>query len=414
MASATVQPGEETTICLDPRATPRALPARKTPLEVWFNNSDDIWLWTEKDGSGNQVTKVFDARKFTPSPDGQVVVFERGVDQDRVELWAVNRDGSNLRKLVSAEKFDSFGSNPDAAANAPTFDHWNPGEHSLVFSVYTVIHSLGACCTVYGYWLVNADTGQLVRALPPPTPPYGVDGLLSPDGKQAAIVNDTHLDLVDANGKNLRENVLTYPHFAAGEGPSSIKPTVVWAPDSQSLRAIVIDGEPFGDNPNFSTWLVPASGQPAQKLATFEGFPLSGHLSPDQANLAYWRQVEPMSNVREMHLARFDGSRNVVYSISNLVDIFGWAPDGVHIAYTDADNGAQLGSLCGAAVPLTDVASARQLSWVDGKRFLFVSGPQERPELRLGQIGGLSVLIGPFTGNHASYQFNAEKAAVGQ
>ena len=421
MVSATVRPGEETTICIDPSATPRTLPERKTPLEVWFNNADDIWLWGEVDGLAHQVTKVGDARNFSPAPDGQVVVFERRVDQEHVELWAVNRDGSNLRKLVSTEKFDSFGSDPQADANAPTFDHWNPGEHSLVFSVYPVIHKLGACCTVYGYWLVNADTGELVRALPPATPPYGADGLLSPDGKQAAIIADTHLDLVNADSKNLRENVLTYPHFAAGEGPSStirvavaISATVVWAPDSQSLRAIVIDGDPFADNPTFSAWSVPATGQPAQKLATFEGFPLSVHLSQNQATLVYWRQVEPMSNMREMHLARFDGSKISLYSVSNLLDIFGWAPDGVHIAYTDADNEAQLGSLCGAAIPLTDVPSARQLSWVDGKRFLFVSGPQDRPELRLGQIGGPSVLIGPFTGEFASYQYNAEKAALGE
>jgi hypothetical protein len=394
---------------------PRSLPERKMPLEVWFNTAGDIWLWTEKDGLAQQVTKVGDARNFSPAPDGQVVVFERGIDQDRVELWAVNRDGSNLRKLVSTEKFDSFGSDPQAVANAPTFDHWNPGEHSLVFSVYPVIHKLGACCTVYGYWLVNADTGQLVRALPPPTPPYGANGLLSPDGKQAAIVGDTHLDLVNADGQNLRENVLTYVHFGAGEGPgATIKPTIVWAPDSQSLKAIVIDGDPFADHPTFSTWYVPAIGLPAQKLATFEGFPLSVHLSPDQEYLAYWRRVEPMSNMHEMHLATFDGDKNTVYSVSNLLDIFGWAPDGVHITYTDADNGAQLGSLCGAAVPLTDVQSARQLSWVDGKRFLFVGGPQDRPELRLGQIGGPSILIGPFTGESASYQYNVEKAALGE
>jgi len=414
MLSATVRPGEETTICYDPSARSRTLPERKTPLEVWFNNAGDIWLWGEKDSLAQQVTKVGDARNFSPAPDGQVVVFERGVDQDRVELWAVNRDGSNLRQLVSAEKFDSFNFDPQAVANAPTFDHWIPGEHNLVFSASPVIHKLGACCTGYSYWMVNADTGQLVRGLPPSTPPYGLDGLLSPDGKQAAIVADTHLDLVNADGKNLRENVLTYPHFAAGEGPSSIKPTVAWAPDSQSLAAIVVGGEPFADNPTFSTWYVPAIGLPAQKLATFQGFPLSVHLSPDQATLAYWKQVEPMSNMREMHLASFDGAKNTVYSVSNLLDIFGWAPDGLHIAYTDADNGAQLGSLCGAAVPLTDVPSARQLSWVDGKRFLFVGGPQESPELHLGQIGGPSILIGPFTGKSASYQYNVEKAALGE
>jgi hypothetical protein len=414
VASYTIQPGEETAVCLEPDPTPRSLPGRKNPLEVWYNNAGDIWLWTENVGRASRLTKVGDARSFTASPDGKLVVFERGLDQDIVELWTVDRDGGNLRQLVSAEKFASFGYDPQAAGNAPNFDHWNPGEHSLVFSVYPIIHKLGACCTVYGYWLVNANTGQLVRALPPAIPPYGADGLLSPDGRQAAIVADTHLDLVDADGKNLRPGLLTYPRIPVTEGPGSLKPTVVWTPDSQSIRLITVDGNPFAADPTFSTWLVPASGQPAQKLATFEGFPLSVYLSPNQEYLAYWKVVEPMSNRRELHLAKFDGSKNVLYSVANLIDIFGWAPDGVHVAYTDYDNGAQLGSLCGPAIPLTDDASARQINWVDEKRFLFVGGGQERPELHLGQVGGKSILIGPFTGNNASYQFNLEEAAIGQ
>jgi hypothetical protein len=53
---------------------------------------------------------------------------------------------------------------------------------------------------------------------------------------------------------------------------------------------------------------------------------------------------------------------------------------------------------------------------VDANRFFFVKGPYDQMaarELRLGQIGGPSILIGPFNGEGPHYVFNVESAPLG-
>ena len=50
---------------------------------------------------------------FTFSPDGEVIAFERVIGdypwgQFKIELWGINRNGEGLRRLVSAEQFDTF------------------------------------------------------------------------------------------------------------------------------------------------------------------------------------------------------------------------------------------------------------------------------------------------------------------
>ncbi|HET7090535.1 MAG TPA: hypothetical protein VFL17_18010, partial [Anaerolineae bacterium] len=61
---------------------------------------------------------------------------------------------------------------------------------------------------------------------------------------------------------------------------------------------------------------------------------------------------------------------------------------------------------------------ATQIQWVDATRFLYVKGPLDpsagQRELRLGQLGGPSILIGPFGGETAQYFFNAEEGPLGQ
>jgi len=123
--------------------------------------------------------------------------------------------------------------------------------------------------------------------------------------------------------------------------------------------------------------------------------PYTHNLSPDQAYLAYLKGTKPGSNDRELHLATVDGSRDVVYAQGNQLEFWGWAPDGVHFVFALSSIGApQWGSVCGGSQPLLDPPGrhASDITWVDADHFLFVSNH----ELRLGQLGDGSLLIGRF------------------
>ncbi len=408
----TITPSPTSTPCLD-NAPPVALPPRKTPLEVKFIGDGNIWIWREQEGSARQISDTGDARSMIFSDDGQVIAFERGVDQHRVELWAVNRDGTKLRRLVSAAEFDAMGSYSGALANVPINIQWISGTHRLRFGARPVFDAIGYM-EYKGQWEVDADTSKL-RVLQAAGQPVEVNldqyGVRSPDRRQIAKVTTTSLSLVNADGTKRRDNVLTYPFI--GLGDYAYTPLVVWSPDSTFLRAIIPSAKPFDPDATLSTWMVPADGLAPRRVATFSGFPLDVHLSPNQQYIAFWKPIQPMSNTRELHLAKFDGTREIIYYTAHVLEFGGWAPDSVHFVFTyGPSDRAQLGQICGGFAPLTDAPSTGGIDWVDSTRFLFI-GPDG---LYLGGVGGTSILIGRSACKRecGSLQFNRDPAALGE
>lgn len=148
------------------------------------------------------------------------------------------------------------------------------------------------------------------------------------------------------------------------------------------------------------------------------GIPFSIYLSPDQKYFAYTRKARPMSNDWELYIAFFDRSKDVGYAQGHLMEFWSWAPDGVHFIFGQFSTLApSWGSVCDASQPLLNppVLPARQFSWVDSDSFLFVKGSygDAKAELHLGKVGNGSILIGPFNGAFARYQFDPDEEALG-
>ena len=144
-------------------------------------------------------------------------------------------------------------------------------------------------------------------------------------------------------------------------------------------------------------------------------------MRPNQAyHLVYLKPLRPRTSNLELHLATFDGSKDIVYLAQYGLSFHDWHPDSYHFVYYQ--NGIfrpYLGSVCGSSVPLLGPADtpAPQIEWVDAARFLFIrelDPYRHQRELRLGQIGGPSILIGPFNGETQRYFFNLEEAPLGQ
>lgn len=421
-APETPSPTATPMVCLDEAAEAIPVPTRQAPLEVGFISDSNLWVWREGAGEAFQISDTRDAQTFSFSPDGQVIAFMRGEPYSQTELWAVNRDGTELRRLVSADQLHAIVGEPTTSE----FDYldeirniyWIDGAQSLGFDVQRNYSALGGCCDPGGTWQFDLQTGQLSPWNPPPDIQNRRAGLVSPDGGQVALVGETGLTLVNAAGTDRRENVLTYPSIPQVEGGGFIAPLVKWAADSQSLAAITYSQNLWEPEATFTTWRVPIDGTPAQELHTFSGFPLSANLSPDQRFLAYRYPADQESNDWELRLAALDGSREVVYARGQVMDFWGWAPDGLHFVYgQDETRLLYLGSLCGAPQPLLDppVAPIWHFTWVDPQRFVFMSGgdgPAES-ELRLGAIGNSSLLIGPIHGDYSYYQIKPDEIALG-
>ncbi len=422
----TAMPSPTPTVCLD-KATPIALPPRKTPLELRFMSDGNIWLWQETERVARQIMNTGDARSMAFADDGLVIAFVRvHFDHDqshiyeRDELWVVNRDGSGLSRLVSEDDVGAMASPPRSQTNQLAISRWITGTHTLIFSVNPVPDGIGDLES-YGLWSVDADTLTITRL--PPMKPTAPGGIVSPDRRRMAIMANHAIGLANVDGTNRRDNLVTFPHI--GLGHYSYEPSVIWSRDSKFVRTIIPSADPFAAAATFTTWLIPADGSPAQQMATFVGFGLGVRLSPNQQYIAFWKRLGDQSNHRELHLAKFDGSNEVVYDMAYSLVFIHWAPDWLHFVYRHhltSNDPTLLGDICGAAAPLTDVPTDH-IEWVDSHRFLFVTVEKKSSiaaepfrELRLGSIGEPSILIGELKGDrrYTGYSFNRENAAIGQ
>jgi hypothetical protein len=385
-------------------------------VQVVFTKEGDVWRWQEG-GEAMRLTWLGDVRWLAVSDDSLVIAFVRGLDEIAFtrgleeyrtpELWAVNSDGRNVRQLLSADDLKAMaGDDPQILRLTFHGLKWVPGQHILAFDLFSLYD--GQPCDAI--WLVNADTGERRVLLPP-----GKAGkfVYSPDGRQIALITSTAISLVNANGSNQWANLVTYP--AVGLGHSAYRPAVWWATNSRSLRTVVPVTKDFKEVMTLAIWHIPADGRPPTQLGTVEASGFSPGLSPDLGYIAFWRPDAPRSNRRNLYLAHANGTGEVIYHTAHLLEFLGWAPDSEHFVFWEFGEWLpQLGHLCGSFAPLTDTPTA-SIHWIDTSRFLFVSSPgasRLRPprehgpwELRLGTVGGTSILIARIEDRLPVYDF---------
>lgn len=361
---------------------------------------DDVWLW-EEGGSVLRLSKSGWVTKVAISDDGQRVAYVRSDDYSWSELWVVDSDGMNERRLVSNDEMNTYSTVPDGVAVVPHQIEWVSGTHMLVYNTHTLFMGPGIHLNDDLY-LVNVDTLSKQVLLAPGT---GGEFVFSPDGSQIALVTPSSISLVDADGANRRDNVLTYGRIGLGE--DLYYPQPVWSVDSQTLGVPIPSTGPFDDKLGpTALWVIPESGAPPTQLGSVEGVCLDAvTFSPDLNRIAYQRPVKGTSGkMWELHLANADGSEDIVYDTAAWVEFRGWAPDGDRFVYMVEDRAAKLGQIGGDPVLLDGVTLDNALpfpvTWVSSDRFLYhgrtagfelhLAGP-DFPDVKVGEMGDVHV-----------------------
>lgn len=395
-------------ICLETSGTSSEETTSTEPLQVAFTKEGDVWHW-RKGGAAAQLTNLGDVLWLLLSDDGAVIAFVRGLDVfETPELWAVNTDGSSTRRLLSTDELNSLvRDDPYALGAGFSGLKWVPGTHTLAFDVIPIYDGVGAG-PQDALRLIDADTGkQRVLIQPHQAGRF----IYSPDGSQIALVSQRAISLINADGSNRRDDLVLYP--SVGLGHTAYRPYPVWASDSRSLRVAVPVTEAYDEVMTFAIWDIPADGTSPVELGSLEASGFSIALSPDLNYIASWRSHAPLSNRRDLYIARANGSDAGVYYTGHLIEVLGWAPDSRHFIFWSAPRRApQLGHICGGFSPLTDTPRAIEVRWVDRLRFLFVSPPERgQPyeqgpwELRLGTVGGASMVIVSIDDRVPAYDF---------
>jgi hypothetical protein len=205
------------------------------------------------------------------------------------------------------------------------------------------------------------------------------------------------------------EPVLTYSEFRYYTHPQ-------WSPDGTYLRVSIPPADPRGE-PGLPTalWHLPADGSPSEQIGalssiSFFSFPLT--FSPDLERLAAVQEIGvPPENDYSLHVAKADGSEDVIYLEGGYIVFDSWSPDSQHFIFSITENvpAYQLATVGGGFQPLiADPTVIINISWVDQDHYLYNQARDGTFEIRLGNTDGTSTLIDTVDGFSAAYDFTGQ------
>jgi hypothetical protein len=341
-------------------------------LRVALVKEGNVWLWAAEAKRWVRLTTGGGADwDVRISDDGAIVAFLRGE-----ELWAVNHDGTGERRLVTTQDLAAM-EPKDPGVRLHRFE-WVPGAHTLAFNTRLRM-AIGQVLND-DLHLVDADTREHTVLL---SPGQGGEFYYSPDGSEIAIVTPGSIHLIDADGGNRRDAVLTYTPVAThSEYAYYAQP--VWAPDSTALRVAIPPADPQAAPGQRTTiWHIPGDGSPARLVTSIEVAPVLGPhivlLSPDLNLVAYAQLRQPENGSAEdvqlwLQVQRLDNGDWIAFPHPSI--FHAWAPDSRHFAFQSGRTPQLLiGQWSGptkaggvdAGTPVSD------LRWVDAGYHLFLA-----------------------------------------
>jgi Tol biopolymer transport system component len=376
-------------------------------LVVVYLKDSNLWLWSN--GQNRQVTTSGAVYQPRISDDGEWVAFLRPVDDFHIELWGVILSSGEERKLVSVADLDTIGGgvrDPSAVAVNPYQYEWVPGTHTLAFNTQQVFQGPGLSL-LDDLNLVNADSGEITYLL---LSGWGGNFTYSPDGRQIAISTPAKIFLADADGGDYREiffydAVITYSEYRYYATPR-------WSPDGTFLRLALPPVDPLARpmQPT-SLWTIPIDGTGPVRdggVGAVAFFESPVEYSPDLIRIAYLVEVgQPAENLRELHIATYDGQGDWVYSKAAVIQLLGWSPDSQHFIYTTGlDRQTWLGSIDDVGVTLgADPYGISNLQWVDARRLLYVKEQAGAYDFYLVDLDGQATLLDSVLAPPPGYDF---------
>jgi Tol biopolymer transport system component len=171
------------------------------------------------------------------SDDGQKIIFLRGKTSKsgsaHADVYTVNADGSNLRRLLPPEWLATLPKGTGRGAALPVFV---PGTHRVLFETSLCQSPADDAPCSIGLFSADADSGE-IKTLLPPGKAQGANPqasfTVSPDGKLIAVASVGHVDILDVDGQLVRGGIFLYT-------PSTVETLyakIFWLPDSSGLIA---------------------------------------------------------------------------------------------------------------------------------------------------------------------------------
>ena len=326
------------------------------------------------------------------SPDGTLIAYSIVITEGVTQLWvaSVSEGGEAPHLLVGQDQLPSA---DGSQINSPNHYQWLAGTHTLVFDTRFIPTGgpTGPGEYIHGdLWTVFADTGALSTLLP------GSDEsaifAASPNGHTIAVSRGTGIDLIDVDGSNHHQNVVTFPTIVT-YSEYTFKPRPQWSADGSFFTVAVPSHDPMAADSSVALYRVTAAGA-ATPYGTVPGnFVFGGgiqmQIAPDGAHAAFSRG-DPAGGPESLHMLAIqsDALGDEVFDTQSGAVGWGWSPDSDVYVYsvvpTTDGGGKAYATGPGVESPhafAEDLTALRDLHWVDGNTVVF-----------LAQIGG-----GPWT-----------------
>jgi hypothetical protein len=361
-----------------PTPTPEPTPP---PPGILLIQDGHIQFWHEERQQTELLWAIGDAHDVWSTPDGQTALFfRRWVDFEanprfgcqHAALWAIDRDGQNPRELVSFDTLRGY-LDEQPCANRPILIHqlsWLPETNRLIFSLIREDSHLPPQAIV----LLDVETGRS-QLLAPATSHFHF--VPSPDGQQLALISYTGLSFVTTDGRDWREDVLTYPSVGL---PTPIFPRGLW---TQAGDAFVLVTAEETESPfifDVTIWHLPLDGGETQQLAYLTNtYPESVTFAPDGRRLAYYAAAT--QSWPTIPLSPEPGALAVARQLSPFPANRHWSPAGEAYHFPNGFQGIfaricedeEPAEGCDAALDLGDDWII-YLEWLDDGRFLYLTG----------------------------------------
>ena len=382
-------------------ATPTLGAPAPAVLRVAYVKNKDAWIWTQG-GSPIQLSANGDILDVAISSDGQQVAYIRQTGEFVQEIWAVNKDGSNPRTLVSGNEL--LATYSGAAADQPNgigvFQFgWQPGSHNLYYNTKPLVAGPGSM-SYNDLYRVNTDNLAKTTLF---GAGQGGKFVFSPDGTKMAIVTSTAISLANADGSNLHSNVVTYPNVIT-YSEYNYYPNPVWATDGSQLKAVVPSADPMANPlPPSTLWSAPGDGGAGTATGGVQAIAFAWPdyaISPDLKKLGYAQPVgAPADNTTQLHLVFSDLSGDHVFASGTSLRFVGWLPNSNQFVYTigsGAGVGIYIGNLDGSQVQLSAVPNLfLGMVWTDNTHFLYRTPINNGSafELRYFDLSGMTSIL---------------------
>jgi Tol biopolymer transport system component len=391
-----------------------------------------LWVWSDDTQAAIPFPLPQDALGPKLSADHRWIVFRRDRGERQSELWAIDTQGQNEKKLVIIlfdeiqERYPNLAGPSDLTLGL-NYD-WVPNSDKILYSIvpgggidifiYDTVALLevnsgqvislakpgeevsnvkispdgsqAAVLTRDELRLLNAKDGQVQFTLPMALNSYGVERsstpAYSPDGKYVIDFAEDGIVRVDpVNGQSqiipLKYSVVVP---GGGESPPSLSPDFTWAGSSTLLlptlnsdhQPVVLS--PEGDpNMTFTVWRVDLNDETAHQTQSFIGFQPSVVFSPDGKRLAFqkFQGVAPSQRM-ELFLADL-ATGQILETIEDGV-FEGWSPASDEYIYStghptkkgEVDNSRYYLGHIGEEPILMNWSVAGPVGWVDRNRLV--------------------------------------------